>query len=94
MTFINNLQGYRYVYSQAAKKDLKKLDKQIVKKIDNKLKALVAGNQGLDIKKLIGLNHPRYRMRVANYRVLYEIHESEIIVIVIGIGHRKDIYKK
>ena len=38
-------------------------------------------------------NKEEYRIRVGNYRVLYEIHDDIITIIVIDIGHRKDIYK-
>jgi mRNA interferase RelE/StbE len=34
-----------------------------------------------------------YRVRVGEYRVVYEIHDRTITVIVVGIGHRRDIYR-
>jgi mRNA interferase RelE/StbE len=43
------------------------------------------------IKKLKG--EDAYRIRVGNYRVIYEIDDGKIIVIVVSVGHRKDIYK-
>ena len=39
-------------------------------------------------------NDEKYRVRVGNYRILYEIHEDIITVEVVKIGHRKDVYKK
>lgn len=62
--------------------------------IERKLNELINGAQNLDIKKLMGTNYPTYRLRVGYYRVLYEVYEQEIIVKVIRIGQRKDIYKK
>ena len=44
------------------------------------------------VKKLKGrLNE--YRVRVADYRIIYEIHDSEMIILVVKLGHRKAIYK-
>lgn len=92
MTFTNNLKGFRIIYSESAKKDLKKLEKSIIESIVKKLNLLVSGNQGLDIKKLTAYEQSTYRLRVGNYRVLYIIHEHEIVVKVIQVDHRKDSY--
>ncbi|MDZ7724062.1 MAG: type II toxin-antitoxin system RelE/ParE family toxin [candidate division KSB1 bacterium] len=37
---------------------------------------------------------PAWRIRIGSYRVIYEIHDDQLLVLVITIGHRKDIYKK
>ena len=90
----NRFAGFRYIYSEAAKRDLKKLEYHIVERIIGKLDALVAGKEGLDIKMMIGFTPPRYRLRVGDYLVAFEEYRNEIIIIVIGVGHRKEIYKK
>ncbi len=54
---------------------------------------LVEGQQGLDIKKLVGSEKPTYRLRVGNYRVIYEVLEKLIVVQVIRVKHRKDAYR-
>ena len=41
-------------------------------------------------KKLVGRDG--YRIRIGNYRVIYEIFDAELLVDVIAVGHRKDIY--
>ena len=93
MTIVNNLKGYRYVYSSAAKKDLRYINKKDVLKIDRKLQDLVSGSLDLDIKKLSGSGVVRYRLRVGCYRIVYEIYEDKIVVIVVGVQHRKEIYR-
>ena len=71
-----------------AVKDLKSFQKQETKKIVEKIKLLENGLIG-DIKKLT--NHtPEYRLRVGNYRVLFEIEDQKITVY--RIKHRKDAY--
>ena len=94
MTFINNLKGYKIVLAPNAKKILLKINSNDAHAIGKKLKDLISGAQNLDIKKLISTKYPTYRLRVGCYRVLYEIHKQEIIIKVIRIAHRKEIYKK
>jgi len=91
---INKFAGFKYIFSESAKRDLKKLDKQIVVKIIKKLDELVAGKENLDIKTMISIKPQRYRLRVGDYRVLFEEFNNEIVIIIIAVGHRKDIYKK
>ena len=43
---------------------------------------------------MVGTAEPLYRLRVGDYRVVYEIHEKVVLVIVVGVGHRKEVYKK
>jgi len=92
MTFANNLNGYRIILSVVAQKELKKINKQDAVAIENKLKALVSGEQNVDVKKLVAMQHPTYRLRVGCYRILYEVYDREIVVKVIRVVHRKDAY--
>ena len=38
-------------------------------------------------------NNPFHKIRVGNYRIIYEIHENVLIILVVKIGHRRDIYR-
>ena len=69
-------------------KDLKRLPKPETKKIVEKIQALQDGLIG-DIKKLTNYS-PEYRMRVGNYRVLFEIDGQKLIIY--RVKHRKDAY--
>ncbi len=69
-------------------KDLKALPKLEAKKIVEKIRSLEKGLNG-DIKKLTNFT-PEYRLRVGNYRVLFEIEEHRILVY--RIKHRKEAY--
>ena len=91
--FVNYLKGYSYIYTEAALKDLKKINKRDVLRIDQRLRELVSGHQGVDVKKLEGLNASRYRLRSGNYRVIYEVRDDKVLVMVVGVGHRREIYR-
>jgi mRNA interferase RelE/StbE len=93
MTFVNRLKGYRLSYSSRAKKFIEKLDKRTALYIVQKLEQLVNGNENLDVKKLSGSSEPRFRLRVGDFRLIYEVSEHEVIVYVIDVGHRREIYR-
>ena len=76
-------------FKPKAVKDLKQISKDQVMKILEKIEKLQFGPQG-DIKRLTDFT-PEYRLRVGNYRVLFEIEENKIIIY--RILHRKDAYK-
>jgi mRNA interferase RelE/StbE len=69
-------------------KDLKTLPKSEAKKVVDKIRSLEEGLNG-DIKKLTNFT-PEYRLRVGNYRVLFEVEEQRILVY--RIKHRKEAY--
>lgn len=91
---INNLKGYKLIFKESAKKELASLDPKIAISIENKLKALIKGDENLDVKKMQGFSEPTYRLSHGFYRAIYRIYNGEIIVLIIAIGHRKDIYKR
>jgi mRNA interferase RelE/StbE len=45
-----------------------------------------------NVKKLAGYEN-RYRLRAGNYRVIYEVIDGQLIILVIGVGHRREIYR-
>ena len=44
-------------------------------------------------KKLAGRNAP-YRLRVGNYRIVYTVNDGEIVVEIIKVGHRREVYRR
>jgi mRNA interferase RelE/StbE len=88
-----NLIGYKIVLSNKAQKSLKKINNNDVEKILLKLNLLVTSNQTLDIKKIVSSKNDLYRLRHGNYRIIFSIYNQELIVLVIDVGHRREIYK-
>ena len=70
------------------------IDKQVVEKISKKLNALVSEKECLDVKVMVSTTPTKYRLRVGDYRIIFSEHKKEILIIVIGIGHRKEVYKR
>ncbi len=83
---------YSIEFAKSVRKDLRKLSKRDVKKILATIDSLAEKPRPPGSKKLTIEN--LYRVRVGNYRILYEIHDDRLIVLIVKTGHRKEIYKK
>jgi mRNA interferase RelE/StbE len=82
---------YTVYVRPAAQKALRKLDPQIGKRLAPALRSLANEPRPVGAKALTG--KPGWlRIRVGDYRIVYEVHDDELIVHVIDIGHRRDIY--
>ena len=82
---------YSIVYSELSFRQLKKLPKEIQRRIILVLERCSIRPYPL-IKRLVG--SPYFRLRVGNYRVIMDIREDKLIIFVIEVGHRKKIYKE
>lgn len=82
--------SYTIFLSEKAKKQLKKLPKEVQKRIISTLRRCMIRPHS-HVKRLVGL--PYYKLRVGEYRVVMSILENELQIHVIEIGHRKNIYK-
>jgi mRNA interferase RelE/StbE len=82
---------YTILIERYAQKQIMKLDKKIIPVIKASIADLADNPRPYGYKKLRG--EDAYRIRVGDYRVIYEIDNGKIIVTVVSVGHRKDIYK-
>ena len=85
---------YKLVIKKSVIKFIKKQNPKYKNNIDEKLKLLKANpypNSLLDIKKLS--NSTFYRLRINNYRFIYEIIDEELVILVVDGNNRGDIYK-
>jgi len=83
---------YKIVYLDSVEDDLKKIDKATVKKILNRIETYLAKNPKELGKPLKGEFQGYWRYRWGDYRVIYKISEREILVVVLRISNRKDVY--
>jgi len=82
---------YRIVISKKVRKDFKSIAKRDASRILAEIEKLGEDPRPADTKKLKG--EELYRIRVGNFRVIYEIRDGELIVIVVRVGNRKDVYR-
>jgi mRNA interferase RelE/StbE len=84
---------YRIIISRIAEKQLAALPRQVANAITAKIDALSLEPRPIGCKKLEG-SDKEYRIRNGDYRIIYRIEDSKLIIEVIRIGRRGDVYKK
>jgi len=84
---------YRIEFKRSAVKTLKSIPKRDRIRIRDKIDSLSEKLPDRTITKMKGDN-PFHRVRVGNYRIIYEIQDQILVILVLKIGHRKDIYSK
>ncbi|MEX2684355.1 MAG: type II toxin-antitoxin system RelE/ParE family toxin [Candidatus Sigynarchaeota archaeon] len=82
---------FRIEWTEKAFKQLSRLPRVVAKTIYKCVGALVENPRGSNVKKLVG--RPFYRLRVGDYRVIIDIKDQELVIMVLEVGHRKGIYK-
>lgn len=85
--------AYKLSFKSSVKKDLKKIDIKIAKQIIEKLETDLCANPGKH-KMLTGRFSGLYSYRFSDYRAIYSLIDSELIFLVLFIGHRKSVYKE
>ena len=83
--------SYKLLFKRSVAKDLRTFPRRDVARILQKVDALAVDPRGPGCEKLSG--RERYRVRQGAYRILYEIHDLELVVTVIKIGHRREVYR-
>jgi len=85
--------AYTVELSNRAKRDLASFSAETQTRIVKALRTLEANPRPSGIEKLKGEENA-YRLRVGDYRILYEIYDKVLVVLVVKIGHRRDVYRK
>jgi mRNA interferase RelE/StbE len=83
---------YEILYVKAVEKELRKLDTSIRKAIVKKILSLAQTPRPQGVTKLRGSGN-LYRIRHTEYRVVYEIRDNELIVLVVKVAHRREVYR-
>jgi mRNA interferase RelE/StbE len=84
--------SYRIEWKKSAYKELQKLPRQIIAKVVAAVADLSSNPHPTGSKKLTGSEHS-YRIRIGDYRVVYEIIENKLMIEIVRARHRKDVYK-
>ena len=82
---------YRLLFKRSITKDLRSIPKKDVSRILNRIKALADDPRPPGCEKLSA--RELYRIRQGNYRILYEIHDDVLVIVVVKVGSRSAVYK-
>ena len=85
--------AYEVRLKPSAERALRKLPAQIRSRVAIRLDGLAANPRPSGCEKLGGVDN-LYRARVGDYRVVYQVADEALIVLVVTIGHRSDVYRR
>ena len=83
--------SYTVILPKSVQKQIDRLSQDIGSRVIASLRALESNPRPAGVKKLKGRD--AWRIRVGDYRIIYEIHDRALQVIVIQAGHRRDVYR-
>jgi len=84
---------YRVEVAPAALRQIRKLDRAAQRRVQAAIELLASEPRPSGAKKLVGGNG-EWRVRTGDYRVVYEIHDNLVLILVVAVGHRRDIYER
>jgi len=82
---------FAVLFSPAAARQLRKLDAPARRRVQGVLQLLADNPRPPRAIQLVG-GGGEWRVRTGDYRIIYEIHDQELIVLVLRVGHRRDVY--
>jgi len=85
------MERYSLEFAKSVRKDLKKIGKRDASRILKAIKKLEANPRPSTCKKIT--DRELYRIRVGNYRVVYQIFDLRLVIMIVKIGDRKDVYR-
>lgn len=83
---------YTLVIERRAQKALARIEQRDRARIADAIRGLALDPRPRGVKKLTGRD--AYRLRVGEYRILYEIEDDRLVVLVVDVGHRREIYRR
>jgi mRNA interferase RelE/StbE len=84
---------YQVLFAPAADRQLRKLPQSVQKRIVRSVEGLQTNPRPPGAIKLQG-EHDLYRLRAGDWRVVYQVADDRLVVLVVRIGHRGDVYRK
>lgn len=84
---------YRLEFSKRAEKEFSALPRQIQQRLQPRIDELAVDPRPSGVKKLEGTDN-QYRLRVGDYRIIYQLQDEILLIILLRIGHRREIYRR
>lgn len=85
--------SYRITLAPSAARQLRKQDPQVRRRIQAALELLADDPRPPAATRLVG-GAGEWRVRTGDYRVIYEVHDDELLVLVLQLGHRRNVYQR
>jgi mRNA interferase RelE/StbE len=82
---------YRIEFRPAALREIRKIDRSVQPRIQGAIALLARDPRPPASRALRG--RPGYRLRVGDYRIIYTIDDGVLLIVVVTVGHRRDVYQ-
>lgn len=82
---------YKIELTRAAHRELAALQKNVLKRVDAKIQSLSENPHPHGVKKL---EDNLFRVRVGDYRIIYQVEPARIVIVVVRIRHRREVYRR
>lgn len=82
---------YKLTFKTSVAKDLRHIPRQDVQSILQRIEGLADEPRPVGCEKLSG--QERFRVRQGAYRIIYEVRDQELVIMVVKVGHRRDVYR-
>jgi mRNA interferase RelE/StbE len=82
---------YQVIFTAPAERAYRKLPKDVQRRVLDKAELLAQNPWPSGSTKLTG--HEAYRLRTGDYRIIYSVERGKLLVLVLDVGHRRDIYR-
>jgi mRNA interferase RelE/StbE len=83
---------YAVEFTKSAQKELSKLPKQVGLNITSAIAKLANNPRKGNVRPMVGVKS--WRLKLGDYRVIYDISDKKLIILVLRVRHRKDVYRK
>jgi mRNA interferase RelE/StbE len=83
---------YKIIFRKSVIQDMRRIPNRDLRRILAAIDLLSKEPRPLGVERLSG--QEKYRVRQGNYRIIYEINDNEVIVVVVKVGHRRDVYRR
>ena len=84
--------SYRLIWKRSAEKELRKVPRDAVSLLIELAESLIENPFPAGYKRLVGTEET-YRVRIGNYRLIYQIKDKQLIIEIVRVGHRSNVYK-
>ena len=82
---------YRVEFAPLAHRQIRKLTREVQKRIMERAEQLALDPRPPGVRKLVDESN-LYRVRLGEYRIIYQIRDQELVVLVVKVGHRREVY--
>jgi len=87
------MDSFKIAWKVSSEHDIRKIDRQFIPRILNEIASLAENPFPGQAKKLQD-SESSYRLRIGNYRVIYQVNFKKTAIIIYHVRHRKDAYKR